>query len=124
MATYNVSRPNFLGSEIGLVTKTISLDATTNSSLVTVENGASIIKAGTLYSASNIQGIIFQDVDVTGSTATAKVPAPLMVAGFFINDATVISAKVTSSTTPSLATFAAQGLFPMVTEPASVVRPY
>lgn len=77
MAQVVVSRPNFLGSEVGLVLKTIGLDAVTHSSLV--ENG--VVKAGTIVEG---KGIIFQDVDVTGSTATTQVPAPIMVGGYYI----------------------------------------
>lgn len=74
MAQVVVSRPNFLGSEVGLVLKTIGVDAT-----VANENG--VVKAGTVISG---KGIIFQDVDVTGTTATTQVPAPIMVGGYYI----------------------------------------
>lgn len=76
MATSVVLTPNFLASEVGLVLKTIGLDAVTNAALV--EEG--VIKAGTIISG---KGIIFQDVDVTGSTASTQVPAPIMVAGYY-----------------------------------------
>lgn len=113
MAQVIVARPNFLASEVGLVLKTISLDAVTNSTIVTAENGASVVKAGTVYSSGSIKGIIFEDIDVTGSTATTKVPASLMVAGRYI------ASKVTGTTTD----FAAQGLFADATQEADVTRP-
>lgn len=113
MATITVSRPNFLASEVGLVLKTISVDAVTNSALVVSENGASIIKAGTAYSVGTIKGIIYQDVDVSNTTATTKVPASLMVAGRYI------ASKVTGATTD----FDAQGLFADATMEATVARP-
>lgn len=109
MAQVIVARPNFLASEVGLVLKTISLDAVTNSTIVT----DGIVKAGTVYSSGSIKGIIFEDVDVTGSTATTKVPASLMVAGRYI------ASKVTGTTTD----FAAQGLFADATQEADVTRP-
>jgi hypothetical protein len=73
MATSVVLNPNFLASEVGLVLKTIGLDATTT-------NTDGVVKAGTIISG---KGIIFQDVDVTGATSTTQVPAPIMVAGYY-----------------------------------------
>lgn len=68
------SKPRFLGSEVGLVLKTIGLDATTTNT-----NG--VVKAGTIVEG---KGIIFEDVDVTGTTATTQVAAPIMVGGYYI----------------------------------------
>ena len=77
MAQTITSKPRFLGSEVGLVLKTIGLDAVTHSSLA--KNG--VVKAGTVVEG---KGIIFEDVDVTGTTATTQVAAPIMVGGYYI----------------------------------------
>lgn len=114
MAQVITSKPNFLASEVGLVLKTISLDAVTNAAIATTENGAKVVKAGTVYSSGSIKGIIFEDIDVTNSTATTKVPASLMVAGRYI------ASKVTGTTTD----FEKQGLFADATQGATVTRPY
>lgn len=121
MATVTVSRPNFLGSEIGLVTKTVGLDYSTNSALATSEVDAQgfvhyIVKAGTQYGNSSlgIYGLVFQDVDITGTNASAQAFVPVMTAGRFINDTTHIPVAVASSgTTITLAQAQAQGLFPV-----------
>jgi hypothetical protein len=105
MATSVVLTPNFLASEVGLVLKTIGLDAVTNATLV--EKG--VIKAGTVIAN---KGIIFQDVDVTGSTASTQVPAPIMVGGYYI------ASKL--STTEGLSSV--KGLIAI--EEGSVTRPY
>lgn len=121
MATITVNRPNFLASEVGLITKTAGADASTNSSIVTTETDQygvahSIIKAGALYNSTDVKGIVFQDVDVTGSTATTKVAIPVMVAGHYIPSALPVApsdpagSPATGGTTPSLSTLEAQGL--------------
>lgn len=119
MTTY--SRPNFLASEVGLKLDTIGLDAVTHTALVSTEDDRKIIKQGTIYSAGNIHGLIFQDIDVTGSTETTQVPAPLMTAGHFINTATALPTIVASD---KLDIFAKQGLFADPVKADSVTRPY
>ena len=119
MATY--SRPNFLASEVGLKLDTIGLDATLAVEEVVEGETRKIVKQGTIYSVGSINGLIFQDVDVTGATATNQVPAPLMTAGHFINTATALPVVVESAT---LTKFASQGLFADAVKADSVVRPY
>lgn len=70
------STPNFLASEVGLITKTVQVDGT---GISEDGNGYKTVKAGTIYPANNgtAKGIIFQDVDVTHYEHAA----PLMVAG-------------------------------------------
>ena len=70
-------KPNFLASEVGLVLKTYGLDATVTGA--ETENGRSIIPAGLVIAG---KGIVFQDIDVTGATATTQVPATIMIAGW------------------------------------------
>lgn len=105
MAQVVVSRPNFLASEVGLVLKTIGLDATT-------ANTNGVVKAGTIIAN---KGIIFEDVDVTGATATTQVPAPIMVAGYYINNASLYTGAVTGLAD-------VKGLIAM--SEAAVTRPY
>lgn len=64
--------PNFLASEIGLITKTVQVDAT---GITADTEGKKIIKAGTIYPSNNTnaKGIIFEDVDVTNGERAAAV---------------------------------------------------
>ena len=126
---FTVERPNFLGSEVGLVLTTASIDTVTNSTIVVTETDADgldrkVVKKGSIYAdaTSGIYGLVFQDVEVTGSNATNRKAAPIMVGGYFINDATVLPAVVTTSTAMTLEKAASQGLFPMPGKPATVTR--
>lgn len=125
MATVIVNRPNFLYSERSLVLKTVGLyDGDTSATAVseTDADGCArkVVKAGTIYvnATSGMKGLIFEDIDVTGSTATTQVEGSLMVAGHYINDATVLPAKVAGDT---LTAFAAAGLIAHSKD--SVTRP-
>lgn len=134
MATITVSRPNFLASEECLVLKSASADAVTNTGLVVNEVDADglthkILKAGTLFSSANVKGIVYQDVDLTGSTANEKVPIPVMVAGYYIASklpkapADAGSGGTPPATSPSLAECKAQGLLAATWVDGSVTRP-
>lgn len=70
------STPNILESEVGLVLKTYTADAT-NAAAV---NDKKIIKAGSVYptNAAGAKGIVFEDVDMTDD---AKRPISVIVAG-------------------------------------------
>ncbi len=123
MANYN--RPNFLASEVSLKLDTIGLDAVTHATLAVDEvvdgETRKIVKQGTVFTSGKITGLVFQDIDVTGSNATNQVPAPLMTAGHFINTATALPKVVESAT---LTTFASQGLFADPVKEDTVTRPY
>ncbi len=87
---YTLNRPNFLGSEVGLVLKTVGLDAVTNSTLArdeVVVGGLTrkVIPAGSYVEVGSLKGFVFQDIDVTGTTAETQKPAPLMIAGYYID---------------------------------------
>ena len=134
MATITVSRPNFLASEECLVLKSASADAVTNTGLVVNEVDADglthkILKAGTLFSSANVKGIVYQDVDLTGSTANEKVPIPVMVAGYYIASklpkapADAGNGGTPAATSPSLAEWKAQGLLAATWVDGSVTRP-
>lgn len=124
MANYN--RPNFLASEVGLKLDTIGLDATTHASMVVSEVDdygvtRSIIKQGTLYKAGSISGLIFQDVDVTGTNATTQKEAPLMTGGHYINTTTALPAVIGESDVTLLAS---HGLFADPVKVTGITRPY
>lgn len=134
MATITVSRPNFLASEVGLVLKSAAADAVTNASILTTETDAyglahKILKAGTLFSSVDVKGIVYQDVDLTGSTATTKVPIPVMVAGYYIPGKLPVQPRDAGSngtpaaTAPSLAECKAQNLIPVDWVSGTVTRP-
>lgn len=84
-------RPNFLESEVGLVTKTYEIPE----SMGVADGTNKIVPAGTPFPANDgtAVGIVFQDVDVTyGAKA-----GPVMVAGRVLKDRlTVASTAITA----------------------------
>lgn len=70
------STPNFLESEVGLITKTYTAEQTN----ATTVNDRKIIKAGSVFptNATGAKGIVFEDVDMTDD---AKRPISVIVAG-------------------------------------------
>lgn len=70
------STPNILESEVGLVLKTYTADATIEAAV----NDEKIIKAGSVYptNGAGAKGIVFEDVDMTDD---AKRPISVIVAG-------------------------------------------
>lgn len=135
MAEIKLNRPNFLASEVGRVCKTAGVDAVTHSAILATEVDAdglshSIIKAGTVIVAGNVKGIMYQDVDVTGSTATKQKLAPVMVAGYYISSRlnAVYGTAGSETAFPSgsgaftAAVAAAQGLIALDSEAATVTR--
>lgn len=134
MATITVSRPNFLASEEGIVLKSASADAVTNASSVVDEVDADglshkILKAGTLFSSVDVKGIVYQDVDLSGSTASTKVPIPVMVAGYYIAGKLPVqprdagSTGTPAATAPSLTECKAQNLLAVDWVSGTVTRP-
>lgn len=79
ISTTGSERPNFLDSEVGIVTKTRQIPQ----SLGAVDGARKIVKAGTIFPANNgtAEGIVFHDVDVTAGDA----PGAVMVAGRVLN---------------------------------------
>lgn len=100
------NRPNFLGSEVGLVTKTITVPSSF-ASYVT-ENGRKIVKAGTIFTSPHY-GLLFEDADITDG----DVIRPLMIGGYYIDG------RLPSSAASYVSYFAAEGLFPFVEEDAT-----
>lgn len=134
MADITISRPNFLASEEGLVLKSASADATTNASALVTETDADglahkVLKAGTLFSSTNVKGIVYQDVDLTGTTATNKAKIPVMVAGYYIASKLTTAPRDAGSngtpaaTAPSLAECKAQNLIAVNWVDGTVTRP-
>lgn len=93
-----LNRPNFLGSEVGLVTKTISVPANFDSPVV--ENGRKIVKAGT-YISTPMKGFLFVDADITDGAAIR----PLMIGGYYID------AKLPATAASVASDLAEQGLY-------------
>lgn len=107
MEKFYKNRPNFLGSEVGLCLKTITVPA--DASYVT-ENGRKIVKAGTYFSTPFV-GLLFQDVDITDG----KKIGSLMTKGQYID------ANLPASVSASAATLSANGLYAFAE--GSVSRP-
>ena len=100
MSTLYLNRPNWLGSEVGKVTKTITLD-TTFATYVT-ENGRKIVKSGTFVNDAVIgKGLLWNDIDITEE----KKEASLMIRGSYVD------AKLPATVTAEAANLAARGLY-------------
>lgn len=108
MENYVLNRPNFLGSEVGLVLKTITVPASASGAVT--ENGRKIVKAGSIF-ATPYAGLLFNDVDVTDGDRIGS----LMVRGSYID------AKLPATAAAKAEEFAKQGLYAIVE--GSVVRP-
>ena len=102
------SNPNFLGSEVGLVRKTITVLA--NNVEAVVENGRKIVKAGTIFTTP-YKGLLFQDVDITDGDNIGS----LMIRGSYID------ANLPKSASSNATDFASQGLYAIVE--GAVTRP-
>lgn len=95
-----VNRPNFLGSEVGLVLKTVTVPTSATS---VVENGRTIVKAGS-YFTSPYKGLLFEDIDITDGARIGS----LMIGGYYID------AKLPSSVAANATALEAQGLHAIV----------
>ena len=99
------STPNILESEVGLVLKTYTADAT-------AVNDKKIIKAGSVYptNGTGAKGIVFEDVDMTDD---AKRPISVIVAGRVLEKRLPVTVDETAKTE-----LAAQGIvFVTTTDP-------
>lgn len=106
MEKYFDNKPSFLGSEVGLVLKTITVPAS-NSNVVT-ENNRKVVKAGTIITTP-YSGLLYNDVDVTDGDNIGS----LMYAGYYVD------AKLPKTATAQASTFAGHGLY-AITEGATV----
>lgn len=103
-----INRPNWLGSEIGLVTKTFTLPA--NFANTVTENNRKIVKSGTLIRTPHL-GLLFQEIDITDGDAIA----PVMIRGSYIDS------KLPESASLEADNMIAQGLYAI--EEGEVTRP-
>lgn len=118
-----ISAASFLGSEVGLVTKTVSTyigDTRYDSSGL----DGNVIKAGTMFVDTNVKGLVYTAVDLTGTSATKQVEIPVMVAGRFVNHASVLPKVVGTDTKLTLTVAQSQGLFAEASGLGLITRPY
>lgn len=108
MENYVLNRPNFLGSEVGLVLKTITVPASATGAVT--ENGRKIVKAGSIF-ATPYAGLLFNDVDITDGDRIGS----LMIRGSYID------AKLPATAAAKAEDFAKQGLHAIAE--GAVVRP-
>lgn len=101
MEKYFDNKPSFLGSEVGLVLKTITVPA--NNANVITENNRKVVKAGTIIETP-YTGLLYNDVDVTDGDNLGS----LMFGGYYVD------AKLPSTAAAKVTAFAAHGLFPIV----------
>lgn len=96
---------NWLGSEVGMVLKTVTVPKTSTSYVT--ENGRKIVKSGTLINDSTLgYGLLFNDADITDEDRVAS----MMIRGTYINDN--LPTKLTNETTnPVIDNLAKQGLY-------------
>ena len=100
---------NWLGSEVGLVKKTVTVPATATS--VTV-NGRKIVKSGTLITDSVLgKGLLYNDVDITDGARVAS----MVIRGSYID------ANLPASVADSASALAQQGLY-AIAYPANNVQ--
>lgn len=93
------NRPNWLGSEVGMVLKTITV--TSASGATAIEDGRTIIKSGTLITDAALgKVLLYNDADVTDG-ATIK---SALFAGFYIDE------KLPASVSTSADALAGHGL--------------
>lgn len=102
------NRPNFLGSEVGLVRKTITVSANNENAIE--ENGRKIVVAGTIFTTP-YYGLLFEDVDVTDGDKLGS----LMIRGSYIN------ANLPKTAASVSTNFANQGLYAI--EEGTLTRP-
>jgi hypothetical protein len=84
-----INRPNWLGSEVGLELKTAGISTATTITPVPVQETIGnftqlVARSGSFVDTPNVKGILFQDVDVLGSTATEQIEAPIMIGGRYL----------------------------------------
>lgn len=92
-------RPNWLGSEVGMVLKTTTVSST--SGATTTENGRTILKSGTLITDPVLgKGLLYNDADVTDGAVVKSI----MIAGYYINS------KLPASVSASATDLEARGL--------------
>lgn len=75
------NRPNWLGSEVGMVLKTITVSSSSGSTVI--ENGRTMLKSGTVINDETLgKGLLFNDADVTDGAVLKSI----MIRGSYIDD--------------------------------------
>ena len=75
-----LNRPNWLGSEVGLVLKTATVSSTSGTPVT--ENGRKILKSGTIITDTALgKGLLFNDADVTDGAVVKSI----MIGGYYID---------------------------------------
>ena len=75
-----LNRPNWLGSEVGIVLKTVTVSSTSGSTVT--ENGRKILKSGTVINDSSLgKGLLWNDADVTDGAVVKS----MMIGGYYID---------------------------------------
>lgn len=100
MSRLYLNNPNWLGSEVGIVLKTITLDTTF--ATYETENGKKVVKSGTFVNDAVIgKGLLWNDIDITKE----KQEASLMIRGSYVD------ANLPATVTAEATNLAARGLY-------------
>ncbi|MCM1440069.1 MAG: hypothetical protein NC131_12835 [Roseburia sp.] len=92
MAEIILNRPNWLGSAVGVVRKTVTVSSTSGTTVT--ENGRTILKSGTLINDTTLgYGLLWNDADVTDGSRVASI----MIRGSYIDSE--LPASVSTSAT-------------------------
>lgn len=103
------NRPNWLGSEVGMVLKTVTVSSTSGTTVT--ENGRSILRSGTLINDLTLgKGLLYNDADVTDGAVVKSI----MIRGSYID------AKLPASVATQADTLAEQGLY-AIAYPATTI---
>ena len=95
-----LNRPNWLGSEVGLVLKTATVSSSSGTTVT--ENGRTILKSGTLITDTALgKGLLFNDADVTDGARVKSI----MIRGSYIDS------KLPASVALSASDLAENGLY-------------
>lgn len=109
MAEITLNRPNWLGSAVGVVRKTVTVSS--SSGTYATENGRKILKSGTLINDTTLgYGLLWNDADVTDGSVVKS----MMIRGSYIDG------KLPASVATNKATLANQGLY-AIAEPTTTV---
>lgn len=98
--TIILNRPNWLGSEVGMVLKTTTVSESSGTTVV--ENGRKILKSGTLINDTTLgYGLLYNDADVTDGAVVKSI----MIRGSYIDS------KLPATVVSNATNLASQGLY-------------
>lgn len=98
--TITLNRPNWLGSEVGMVLKTTTVSE--SSGTIVTENGRKILRSGTLINAPELgYGLLYNDADVTDGAVVKSI----MIRGSYIDS------KLPATVASNATVLATQGLY-------------